>query len=130
MKLGIIRRIPKEDLAKLDKDIPKWVDGLLSPLNDFIEKVGLALQNRLDFENNFLGKALTVTLTHDVETIVNPFPSSGRGNLRVIGVVPVTTGEVFITGFKWTPKDSGNIGITVKLSGATEASIKFHIHLG
>lgn len=127
MILGIIRRISKDDLVKVG-DVPKWIDALLQPLNDFIEKVGLAMQNRLTFKDNVLGKVVSLKFTHNVQTEVNPYPST-RGTLSVAGVVPVTTGDVFIVGFKWVRLSNGNIGVTFKLDGATTATIKLQIHL-
>jgi hypothetical protein len=127
MKLGVVKRIAKEDLAKLGKVDP-WVDALLTPLNDFIEKVGLALQNRLTVADNSLGKVITLKFTHDTELEVNPYPGT-RGSLSVSGVIPVSTGEVFIDAFKWVKKQNGNIGVTFKFTGATSASVKLQIQL-
>lgn len=127
MILGVIRRIAKEDLTKLGKVDP-WVDGLLTPLNDFIEKVGLALQNRLTFKDNFLGKVSIHEFTHDTELEINPYPAS-RGSLNVAGVIPVTTGDVFIDAWKMVRKQNGNIGVTIKFTGATTAKVKLHILL-
>lgn len=127
MILGVIKRISKDDMAKFEK-LPGWIDALLNPLNDFIEKVGLALQNRLTFRDNFLGKISTAHLTHGVELEINPYPGT-RGSLRVIGVIPLSTGGLYIDAFKWTAKQNGNIGVTVNFLGGTEADIKLQIHL-
>jgi hypothetical protein len=128
MKLGIIRRIDKADLAK-GGEVPKWADYLLETLNPFIEKVALALQNRLTIDDNLLSKVSDFELTHDVELEINPYPSGG-GNLRVRGVVPLTTGEIFLTAFKWTQKSDGSIGVTAQFSGGTTATIRLAIFLG
>lgn len=127
MILGVIKRISKDDMAKLEK-LPKWIDALLTPLNDFIEKVGLALQNRLTFKDNFLGKVGTFTFVHDSELEINPYPAT-RGSLRVAGVIPVSSGDMFITAFKWVSKSNGNIGVTIKFSGGTTANVKLQIQL-
>lgn len=127
MILGVIKRISKDDMAKIEAP-PKWIDALLNPLNDFIEKVGLSLQNRLTFRDNFLGKIVVTNFTHNVELEINPYPGT-RGSLRVTGVLPLSTGEVFIVGFKWVSKQNGNIGVTIKLDGDTEAEIRLQIHL-
>lgn len=128
MKLGLIKRIDKSDLAKTG-DVPSWVGPLLDTLNPFIEKVGLALQNKLSFADNFLGKEFETTFTSNTELEINPYITKGTP-LRVKGVIPLTTGEVFITGFKWVQKANGNIGVTLTLSGATSAKIKLFILLG
>lgn len=128
MKLGLIRRIDKGDLSRAG-DVPKWIDPLLDTLNPFIEKVGLALQNRLTFVDNGLGKEYSGQFTTDVEKEINP-RLPGQQTLRVQAVYPLTTGELFITGFKWVQKDNGNIGVTIKFSGGTEATVKLRIELG
>lgn len=128
MKLGVVKRIAKEDMLGA-KDLPKWLDYFLPPLNEFIEKVGLALLNRLTFADNILGKQADFTFTHNVEQEINPYPST-KGSLAVIGIVPVSTGGVFIVGFKWIQKQNGNVGVTVQLSGATTAKIRLQIQLG
>lgn len=127
MILGIIRRISKDDLVALG-EVPKWIDAFLTPLNDFIEKVGMSLQNRLTFKDNMLGKVLVSNFTHGTELEINPYPGT-RGSLKVVGVVPVSTGGLFIVGFKWVAKQNGNIGVTVNFSGGTAAAVRLHIHL-
>ena len=129
MKLGLIKRIDKGDLAKGGGEIPGWIDGLMDPLNQFIEKVGLALQNRLSFVDNFLGKEFEAEFTDSTELEINPFPDS-RGSLRVRGVIPLTTGQQYVTAWKWTQKSNGNIGVTFKFDGATSATIRIQILLG
>jgi hypothetical protein len=130
MKLGVVKRVDKADLAKSAKDdkLPAWVDALLNPINEFIEKVGQSLQNQLTFRDNFLGKVVELNFTHDIEQELNPYPGT-RGSLRVSAVYPATTGSLFITGFKWKPLQNGNIGVTFQFTGGTEASIRLHIHL-
>lgn len=127
MILGVIKRIAKEDMAKFGQ-IPNWIDALLNPLNDFIEKTGLALQNRLTFKDNFLGKVVSTEFTHDTELEINPYPST-RGSLSVAGVIPVSTGELSIDAFKWVKKQNGNIGVTVKFVTGTSATLKLFIFL-
>lgn len=127
MILGVIKRISKDDLSKAGQ-LPPWIDALLSPLNDFIEKVGLSLQNRLTFKNNMLGKVIEITFADSVAQEVNPYPGE-RGSLQIAGVTPMSTGGVFLDSFKWVKLNNGNISVTVRLTGATAAKIKLHIHL-
>jgi hypothetical protein len=129
MKTGLLKRISRDDLAKAGDALPRWVDVMLQPLNDFIEKVGLALQNKLTFRDNFSGKIIERKFTNDVEQEINPYPDSSRGALRPSACYPATTGNLFITGFKWVQKDNGNIGVTIKFTGGTEATVRLHIHL-
>lgn len=130
MRLGVVKRVDKADLSKSAKEdkLPAWVDALLTPVNEFIEKVGQSLQNQLTFRDNFLGKVVEVNFTHDTELEINPYPGT-RGSLRVSAVYHATTGSIFVTGFKWKALQNGNIGVTFRFDGDTEASVRLHIHL-
>lgn len=121
MKLGVVRRIVKEDLAKAGEQIPKWVDALLGPLNEFIEKVGLALQNRLTFSDNFLCKVIALDLTSDVEQEINP-ATDFSANARVYGVLIVSSDNKAIAHHRWAQKTNGNIGVTVTFVSASSAT--------
>ena len=92
-------------------ELPKWIDQLLTPMNDFIEKVTLALTKRLTFEDNFLGSVASYEFTDDVELEINP-NLTASGNLRVSGVLPLSTGGEPFTKFGWVQKANGNIGVT------------------
>ncbi len=127
MILGVIKRIPKDDMAKIEK-LPGWIDALLTPLNDFIEKVGLSLQNRLTFRDNFLGKIVVNEFTHGTELEINPYPGV-RGSLRPVGITPMSTGEISIDAFKWVSKANGNVGVTISFLGGTEATVRLKIEL-
>jgi hypothetical protein len=128
MKLGLLKRIDRADLAK-SGEVPGWVDALLETLNPFIEKVGLALQGRLTLPDNFLGKEIYTDFTHNTELEINPF-NAGQNTLRAKGVILMSTGEVFVTAWKWRQKDNGNIAVTIQFSGATTAKVRLHILLG
>jgi hypothetical protein len=121
MKLGTIKRISRDDLAKSGGEIPKWVDAFLDPLNQFIEKVGIALTNGLTFDDNLLCKRTKLTFTHGVEQVVNPFPIGSR-NLAVVGVFPISAGNESIDKFKWITKTDGSIGVTFQFDGGTSST--------
>lgn len=121
MKLGLIRRISKEDISRASSDVPKWIDAFLSPLNEFIEKVGLALQNRLTFENNFLCKIIQTEFTHNTALEVNPSVNV-QNNLRVRGVIPVSAGGQVVDKFGWSQLANGNLSITFNFDGGTSST--------
>jgi hypothetical protein len=121
MKLGTIKRISKDDLARSGDDLPKWIDALLDPLNQAIEKFTLALSGGLTFDDNFSSKRVSLTFTHATEQLVNPFPQGSR-KLRVIGVLPVSCGNESIDAFKWVVKTDGSIGVTFQFDGGTSAT--------
>lgn len=128
MKLGVLRRISKEDLARADKELPKFIDALLNPLNEFIEKIGQSLQGRLTFDDNFLCKPMSVELVSGTEKILNPF-ADGQRNLRVRGVLIVASGGAQIDKHGWSQKDDGSIGVTVDFVSATSATCEMIVLL-
>lgn len=115
MKLGTIKRISRDDIAK-SGDVPKWLDALLEPLNQFIEKSGLALGGGLTLEDNALTKRIHLKFTHNTEQVINPFPVGSR-NLSVDGVFWVDAEGQAVTSFKWVRKTNGSIGVTFKFDG-------------
>ncbi len=124
MKITTVRRINKEDLAK-SGDVPKWIDSLISPLNDFLEQVTSALRNRLTFEDNFQCSFKTIKLANGVEQEV-----STNSKLRVQGLLLIDGGEEIVVGSGFRRLTNGNIGLTVNFSSATEAEVTFIILLG
>jgi hypothetical protein len=121
MKLGTIKRISRDDLAKSGGDLPKWIDAFLDPLNQAIEKFTIALSNGLTFTDNLLAKKVRLTFTHGVEQVINPFPLGSR-NLTVVGVLPLSYGNEAIDKFKWVTRTDGSIGVTFQFDGGTSAT--------
>ena len=124
MKIPVTRRISKEDLR--GGELPGWIDGLLTPLNQFITTIATALQNRLTFEENFQAKVLEFSFQHDTELAINP----QAGRLRVTGILPSYAGGAIVTGFGWTQKSNGNVGITFQFSDSGTHKCKIVILIG
>ena len=143
MKLGVIRRILREDLEKAGS-VPAWVDQLLYPLNQFISLATQALTNNLTFSDNFSGQQQTLTFTHGVEQKVNPTTSA-----KVIGVIPLGvaslgttskgTAPALISKWGWVYKADGTIGITfyfdagssgITVSSSTKLSVTVQLITG
>lgn len=123
MNLGRIRTIAKEDFR--GKDVPEWLDQLLDPLNTFIEQVGLALQGRLTFEDNFFSKVLTLKLTHNTALEINPLQGGTARATRVLGVLALSAGGDGVDSLAWDQLSNGNVEITIKFtSGSGEQSCK------
>jgi hypothetical protein len=120
MKLSLIRRILKEDLAR-QGEVPAWVDSLLNPLNDFINQVAIAFENNLTIKDNVLSKTLSLTFTSGTELEVNP-----QSSFKVFGIlVPDASGKV-VSGYGITSrKTNGNIGITINFAsgGSSTCSV-------
>jgi hypothetical protein len=128
VKLGLLKRIPKEQLQKSGGDLPAWIDALLSPLNEFIEKVGSGLQNNLTFRDNFLGKTVEIELTSNTALEINP-KNVGQSNLRVTGVLLLASGSLLVKSFGWQTKTNGNIDVTVIYESGTSAVCRLQIFL-
>jgi len=117
MKLGLVRRISKEDMAR-HGDVPKWMDPLLETLNDFIEKITTALSGNLSFPDNFLCKEHTQDFKSGIAYTINPH-IDGRTQTKAYAVVPLDTNGATIDKFLWQKLTSGNISVTFTFSAAT-----------
>jgi hypothetical protein len=129
MKLGIVKRILKDDLAR-SGDLPSWIDQLLQPLNDVIEKVGLALQNRLTFSENFLCKTISQKFASGTEYEINPTATGQSIKLKPTGVLLLNPGGGLVSSFGWYQKTNGNIGVTISFSNVSSATCSILILLG
>jgi hypothetical protein len=131
MKLTL-KRILKEELARSKEEIPNYMETVLKVLNSNFEQLGIALSNRLSFEDNFSCTMVTREFTHAVELEINPFAGK-TGNLRVTGVIPLSGDDLGIDKFGWAHKSTGNIGVTISFvggSGTTTADCKIAVLLG
>lgn len=117
MKLSTVKRITKESLSTSSKDLPAWIDNFLAPLNDYLEKMYIAVSGRLTFGDNLQSTVVTVNLTHNVELKVNT-----QSSLSVLGCLLINSGGTMVTGFKWVGLTTSTVGLTVQLSGATSAT--------
>jgi hypothetical protein len=112
MKLPIIKKIQKEDLQTGEK-LPAWVDRMLTPINQFIEQVGIAVTGRLTFGENMAGKFIDGTFVHNEAKELNP------NDARVVyGVVPVFCSGDIIVGTSWTVLTNGNLSMTILFDSA------------
>jgi len=127
MKLGLLKRIPKEQLAKAGK-LPDWIDALLAPLNEFIEKVGIALQGKLTFDDNFLCKPVFQSFDSGVEKEINPY-NEGQQTLSVDGVILLSSGTKRVSEFGWYRKTNRNIAVTIAFAGGGSADCKILVLL-
>lgn len=133
MKIGVLKRILKEDLAKVGGDLPNWIDALLSPLNQFINVVSQALSNNLTIKDNFSGRLLSLEFTHGVEVSVDPQTKNRVYGVFVMAVEAAgasSAGETatLIDSWGWVQKSNGKIGITFNfVSGSS--SVKRDITL-
>lgn len=115
MKLGVIRRINKEELAR-SGDVPQWVDPLILTLNQFMDGVVTALSGRVSFSDNIQCKIITQVFTSGTEVAINP-----QSSIKPLGVIPITAVGKAIDSYKFAVKDNGNVGITLTYVGAGTA---------
>lgn len=115
MKIGVIKTIIKEELARLG-DLPKWMDAFLFPINQFINQVGTALKGNLTFDDNFLCKIKSLKFTSGTESEINP-----DSNSKVRGVLLLSFEGKNIDKFSWREKQNGQIGVTVTFDGGGTA---------
>ena len=125
MKLGIIKTIIREDLARMEK-LPGWMDSFLQTLNQFISNVGTALNGNLDFKNNFSCKVKMMSLTHGVEQEVNP----ENNKLRVIGVACFNANGKIIDKFGWRFLSNGNVAVTIYFDSSATSDCELILFLG
>jgi hypothetical protein len=107
VKIANLSRVLKEDLTRMG-DVPKWIDALISPVNQIIDVAGKALSNNLTFKDNFATAEVIQKFTHGVESQINPHTTQ-----KVKGIVIVDTGGEMITGYRLVRKTTGNLGITI-----------------
>lgn len=118
MKIPTIRKILREDLG--GKDLPVWVEGLLSPLNQFIDTVTVALRGRLSLGQNVSGTVVSLSFTHNVAVSkINP-----QFTGKVIGVIPLYFSGQSMNAFGWTRNDDSSINVTIGFvaGGTTKAT--------
>jgi len=117
VKLPILKKIQKEDL-QTGEDLPKWVDRMLSPINQFIEQVGVAITGRLSFGDNMAGRFVELSFVHNVAQEVNP--NDAR---PVVGIIPIFAEQDSIVGYRWGQLSNGNISITLRLGAANSSAV-------
>lgn len=123
MRLGTVRRILKESLGGGEK--PAWLDGVLEVLNEFIEKVGQALQNKLTFQDNFSCRIHSQTLTSATSVTIGT-----QSTLRVRGVQLLYWGGKTLSGFKWDRGTNNSITLTATFTEGGSAACEILILLG
>lgn len=129
MKLGVIKRILKDDLAR-GGDLPGWIDFFLQPLNEFIEKVGLALQNRLTFNDNFLSKTISQTFVSGTSYQINPQLPSTNVVHKVVGVFLLDPGGGTVDKWQWVRNSNGSLNVAITFSDVQSATCSILILLG
>lgn len=112
MILPVIRRLLKEDLQRAGgEELPKWIDALLTPINEFIDRVTLALRNNLTFKDNMAGRLQTIEFTHGQEIVIQNSLRGAISGVVVLGCDPVANVPVRIDNWSWRPTGSSSIGL-------------------
>lgn len=124
MRLPVIRRILKEDLARSGEELPKWLDSLLEPLNEALDQIVLSIRNNLTLRDNMNTKEFEGTFTSGTAQEVSITSKS-----RPIGVLVVDAAGKTVTGYGFTRLVNGNISVTLTFSGGGSAKCKIYILL-
>lgn len=120
-----IEKILTDDLSKYGEQVPKWATEVAMPvINQALEIIGLALQNRISFSDNLYGTEITLTLTHGVAQKYS-LPSG-----RICkGVSLIDASGQIVTGFGFTRNSDASISMTANFAagGTTAASCLLQI---
>lgn len=116
MKLGVVRRINKEDLAR-SGELPGWVDPLILTLNQFMDSMVTAMAGRVSFSDNIQCKIISTEFTSGTEAVINP-----QSALKPLGIIPMYAEGKAIDSFKFVYKDNGQVGITLTFTGGGDAN--------
>ena len=123
MKLGVIKQIDKRTMGQ---DLPSWLDALLSPINQFFDRVTLALNRRLTFEENIQCTVKTLEFTSATEKKVNPDAES----LRVLSMFVGSCESKTLTGKKLVLYNDDTVGITLTFAEGGSANCRVYLILG
>ena len=90
MKLPSTRRILREDL----KGAEDWVNGLIDPINSFMESVYLALNKNITFQENILSNIKEVTFrTTSAYPTMETLSFQSNLKSKAIGVIVISAYE-------------------------------------
>lgn len=112
MKIGVIKKIVKDDLGAGGQQLPGWLDPFLSVLNNFIDQVVSAIQGRLTFEDNLLCKKVSgLSLTHATPLTINP-QREVTGRNRILGLIFTNTSGYLLDSYGYSVTQSGQMSVT------------------
>lgn len=118
MKFNAVQKITKEDLAKFGQ-LPTWMDAFLGTLNPFLEIVVRSLRSGLSFTDNFDCKQVELKFTSGTEKRLGM--PAGR---RVIGIQVLEVLEKTVTGYGFSRKTNGDLGVTITWTGGGDADAR------
>lgn len=121
-----IKGVPRLNANEYPEARP-WLDRLLTPLNEALGSMFLALTRNLTFADNIYSTVKELEFTNDVES--TPIITGLKSYLGVIiiGTPEETSLDYLITGWKVRRIDVNTIAMTVRFAGAgtTKGNVKF-----
>src|SRR4030095_16438419 len=112
MKLQNIKRLTREEVP----EAPDWIEKVLTPFNQFMEQVTVALQGRLKFGDNLAGTIKTFGFSDNTELLIkNPLPQ------KPVGVIPIFSDQIIDTyrvRFLSSTDTTTQLGVTIDFSGS------------
>lgn len=120
MKVGFFKRLSREDLGGAS-DLPDWIEPLFTALNQQLEPLSIALNNKLSFADNFFSYVTTQTFTHGTELAINPQNTSAK----VIGMIPIYSADAnyLIHSYGCEVLQNGSVGVTLYFAKKTDGSL-------
>lgn len=123
-----VKGVPRLNANEYPEARP-WIDRLLSPLNEALGSMFLALTKNLTFADNIYSEIKELEFTNDTEIL-----GIKHGLRSFVGVIIVSTPEetsldYLITGWKVRRTDVDTIAMTVRFAGGgtTKGKVKFII---
>lgn len=91
MRFGSVKKIKREDL----KDAPSWINGLIDPLNSFMETVYQTLNQNVTFQENIASfiKEITYKTPASYPSSVDNIQFQNELKTKAIGVIVVQVYE-------------------------------------
>lgn len=120
MRIGVFKRLSREDLAGA-LDVPDWIDQLLGAINQQLEPMSIALNNKLSFADNFFSYVTTQTFTHGAKLAVNPQNTTAK----VIGMVPLYAADAnyLVNSYGFEVLQNGSVNVTLYFAKRTDGSL-------
>lgn len=113
MKLPNIKRILREDLGP---NVPNWTEGIIGPVNSFMEAVYQTLNKNVTFTENVASFFVELIIKTDVSSVfetsnfLNQIKTRPRGVLVCQVYEKSTFTPIAVTGIAWST-DGTNVSI-------------------
>ncbi len=121
-----IKGVPRLNANEYPEGRP-WIDRMLTPLNEALGSMFLALTSNLTFADNIYSEIKELEFTNDVEIPAIRIGLKSFIGVQIIGTPEETSLDYLITGYKTRRIDLNTIAMTVRFAGAgtTKGNVRF-----